>query len=407
MIVSLFSNLMRLPYIVVGLVAFVVFFISAPLIAHFFDLPVLAPLSRAVSSIVFFNSLGVVQQAILTSKIDFKIQAKISLGASIISGLVGLTLAYLDYGVWALAIQMIAASVVRLLALWVFVRWRPTMPFSRKSFDELFGYGSKLLLSSLIALTYSNIYSIVIGKVYSPSTLGQYSRADQFARFPSVNITGIMQRVTFPILSTIQNDIERLENSYRRLMGMSAFIVFPLMMGLSALAEPIIKIVLTDKWIGAVPILQVICFSLLWNPIHALNTNLLQVKGRSDLFLRLEIVKKVIGVIIIGITFSHGVMVMCYGELVLGLICLFINTYYTGKIINVSFIMQIRDLFPTFIRSFIMWIIIYFTIPFVNSDILKLVVGIMVGSAFYFLIAFLFKSKDLVSLLEISKNIKR
>lgn len=367
----------------VGIVAYIVLFLIAPFIADFYNQQILSPIIRITGLGVVLNSLCVVQQALFTIKIDFKSQAKVTLSATIISGIVGVVLAYQGYGVWALVWQGVVLSLVRMGLLWLMSKWRPTTGFSKSSFNYLFGYGSKLLASGLLDTIYNNIYPIVIGKFYTPAQLGNYSRALSFAQLPSSNITSILQRVTFPVLSTIQDDIPRLQANYRRLLKLSAFIIFPLMMGLAAVAFPMIRLILTPKWEGCSLYLQIICFALMWYPIHAINLNLLQVKGRSDLFLRLEIIKKIVGVCIMCITIPLGITAMCIGMVASSLISLFINTYYTGKLINIGCLKQMRDLTPIFINSLIMGGIVYFSIQISDNDILQLSLSIIIGVLSY------------------------
>ena len=367
----------------VGIMAYIVLFLIAPLVASFYNQPILSPIIRITGLGVVLNSLCVVQQALFTIKIDFKSQAKVTLSATIISGIVGVVLAYQGYGVWALVWQGVVLSLVRMGLLWLMSKWRPKAGFSKDSFHYLFGYGSKLLASGLLDTIYNNIYPIVIGKFYSPAQLGNYSRALSFAQLPSSNITSILQRVTFPVLSTIQDDIPRLQANYRRLLKLSAFIIFPLMTGLAAVAFPMIRLILTPKWEGCSLYLQIICFALMWYPIHAINLNLLQVKGRSDLFLRIEIIKKIVGVCIMCITIPLGITAMCIGMVASSLISLFINTYYTGKLINIGCLKQMRDLTPIFINSLIMGGIVYFSIQISDNDILQLSLSIIVGVLSY------------------------
>ena len=367
----------------VGIMAYIVLFLIAPLVASFYNQPILSPIIRITGLGVVLNSLCVVQQALFTIKIDFKSQAKVTLSATIISGIVGVILAYQGYGVWALVWQGVVMTSARMALLWLMSKWRPTTGFSKSSFNYLFGYGSKLLASGLLDTIYNNIYPIVIGKFYTPTQLGNYSRALSFAQLPSSNITSILQRVTFPVLSTIQDDIPRLQANYRRLLKLSAFIIFPLMMGLAAVAFPMIRLILTPKWEGCSLYLQIICFALMWYPIHAINLNLLQVKGRSDLFLRLEIIKKIVGVCIMCITIPLGITAMCIGMVASSLISLFINTYYTGKLIDIGYLKQMRDLTPIFINSLIMGGIVYFSIQISDNDILQLSLSIIVGVLSY------------------------
>ena len=283
-------------------------------------------------------------------------------------------------------------------------KWRPTTGFSKSSFNYLFGYGSKLLASGLLDTIYNNIYLIVIGKFYTPAQLGNYSRALSFAQLPSSNITSILQRVTFPVLSTIQDDMPRLQANYRRLLKLSAFIVFPLMTGLAAVAFPMIRIILTPKWEGCSLYLQIICFALMWYPVHAINLNLLQVKGRSDLFLRLEIIKKIVGVCIMCITIPLGITAMCIGMVVSSLISLFINTYYTGKLINIGYLKQMKDVLPILIVSLIMGIVVYITILFFTSDFTKLIIGIPLGMFIYIVGTYLLAHEELSELVKIIKK---
>lgn len=379
----------------VGIMAYIVLFLIAPLVASFYNQPILSPIIRITGLGVVLNSLCVVQQALFTIKIDFKSQAKVTLSATIISGIVGVVLAYQGYGVWALVWQGVVMTSARMALLWLMSKWRPTTGFSKSSFSYLFGYGSKLLASGLLDTIYNNIYPIVIGKFYTPAQLGNYSRALSFAQLPSSNITSILQRVTFPVLSTIQDDIPRLQANYRRLLKLSAFIVFPLMTGLAAVAFPMIRIVLTPKWEGCSLYLQIICFALMWYPIHAINLNLLQVKGRSDLFLRIEIIKKIVGVCIMCITIPLGITAMCIGMVASSLISLFINTYYTGKLIDIGYLKQMRGLLPILFNSLLMGSMVYLFIQLFNNDFVKLIVGVFIGAISYIGGASFFSKQEL------------
>ncbi len=390
--------------IVVGIVFYLILFCTSSWIAAFYETPVLEPLTKVLALSLFFNSLCVVQQARLTVRLDFKTQAIVSLVSVLLSGAVGLWMAYSGYGVWALAIQTVLQTALRMVLFWILAKWRPVEKFSKESFKEMFNYGSKLLASGLMDTVYKNIYTIIIGKVFSSTLLGYYSRADQFAQFPSSNLTGILQRVTFPVLSTIQNEEERLRASYRKFLRLSAFIIFPLMVGLAAVADPFIRLILTDKWSGVIPLLQVICLSYMWYPIHAINLNLLQVKGRSDLFLKLEIIKKANTTVMLLVTVPLGIMAMCVGMVFTSLLGLVINTYYTGYLIRVGFFMQMRDLLPTLLNCAVMYGVIYYVNSFFSDDLLKLVAGILLGMIYYLTTACLFKSAELKELLSILKR---
>lgn len=388
----------------VGIIAYIVLFLIAPLVANFYNQPILSPIIRITGLGVILNSLCVVQQALFTIKIDFKSQAKITLSATVISGIVGILLAYQGYGIWALVWQGVASSIVRMGLLWLMSKWRPRTGFSKSSFNYLFGYGSKLLASGLLDTIYNNIYPIVIGKFYNPAQLGNYSRALGWAQLPSANITSILQRVTFPVLSAIQDDSLRLQNSYRRLLKLSAFIVFPLMMGLASMASPLIRVILTAKWDGCVLYLQILCFALMLYPIHAINLNLLQVKGRSDIFLRLEIIKKIIGVVILIITIPLGITAMCLGMVFSSIICLIVNTYYTSRFIDVGLLTQLKDLRIILINSLVMGGGIYILTSFIDVEGLKLVMGIVIGLLFYFIGSFYFSKAELQEVISLIKK---
>lgn len=391
--------------IAVGLTIYLIFYLIAPLVADFYNIPVLTPIMRVISLGIIFNSLAVVQRALLTIRIDFKTQAKASLLAAIISGIIGITMAYMEFGVWAIAAQQLTNLGLNTLILWIFAEWRPKKVFSIDSFKELFSFGSKLLASGLINTLYNNIYLIVIGKIFNAQKLGYYTRAQQFSDLPATNLTGVIQRVTFPLLCKISDNQEKLASVYRKLLRISSFIVFPITMGLSALSEPFILTILNEKWFFSATILKIICFATMWLPIHAINLNLLQVKGRSDLFLRLEIIKKILGVIILCITIPLGLIAMCYGEIMSSVITLIINTYYTGKLINIGFIQQMKDLTPSLILVFTMWAVIQFGIqPLFENNITKLIAGITIGIIYYIGTAWIFKFPELKELFSILRK---
>ena len=374
----------------IGILCYAVLFFSSPLIADFYHTPILSSLLKVTALAVLFNPLCAVQQAILTRKIDFKTQAIVSFSGAVVSGIVGLYMAYNGFGVWSLVFQQVGGYVMRTILLWILGKWKPKRKWSWKSFHYLWGFGSKMLGSGLLDTIYNNIYPIVIGKYFSAQDLGNYTRAQQFSSLPSSNVTGVLQRVTFPVLSSIQNEDERLAKNYRKILKLSAFLVFPMMLMLSAIANPLVRILLTDKWIGCVILLQIVCFQMMWYPIHAINLNLLTVKGRSDLFFRLEIFKKIMGVCIMFITIPHGIIWMVSGGIVSSMLSLIINTYYTGKLINVGYFKQMGDLLPIFGVSFIMWLIVHAIISLSSNLYCQLVLGISLGAIVYLIGAKIF-----------------
>lgn len=378
-------------------------FFAAPAIANFYNTPLLVPVTRVTAINLVIGSLSGIHNAKLSIAIDFKSRAKISIVSAVLTGSVGLWMAYSGYGVWALVVQTVFAGIIRTIMLWIIVKWYPKLVFSWKSFKEMFSFGSKLLASGLLDTIYNNIYPLVIGKVFSPTTLGVYSKANSLAQFPSSNITSVLQSVTFPVLSTIQNEEDRLAAAYKRFLRIAAFVVFPLMMGLSAVADPFIRLALTDKWEGAIYLLQIICFWMMWYPIHAINLNILQVKGRSDYFLKLEIIKKVQGVIVLCITVPMGIVAMCYGSLISSIICLIWNTYYTKKLFGYGFFAQMKDLFPVIMHSLAMWLLVSVIVHFMPNLWLKLIVGVLSGMVYYIVGAYLMKFPEMDELLSILK----
>ena len=349
--------------IVVGIVCYGILFLLSPYIAIFFNTPILSDLLKILSISIFINSLTVVQIAKLSVNINFKAQALATLVSVILSGGIGIILAYKGYGVWALAWQNVLNALFKGIIIWYLSKWKPMLVFSMNSFKNLFSYGSKLLTSSLIGTLYEHMTTIAIGKFYTAKDLGFYSRGQQFAHLPSTAIIDVLGRVTFPILAKLQNDDERLIQVYRKYIQITSMIIFFMLTLLASLAKPLIIYLLTDKWGDAIIFLQIFCLAFMFEHISKLNLNLLQVKGRSDLYLRLEIIKKVIAFSILAISIPFGVLVICISKVINGQIALFINTYYTGKLFNLGYFKQMGDFskylifsliacFPTFMMTF-------------------------------------------------------
>ena len=390
--------------IVVSILLYALLFVIAPWIASFYKEPQLLDLTRVLCVIVIIHSFGVVQRAMLTANIDFKTQTKASAVAAMISGGVGVFMAYTGFGVWTLVWQQLLNAGLNTFLLWYFSTWRPRLIYSWNSFRELFSFGSKLMLSGLLDTIYNNLFQLIIGKVYSANSLGYYSRAYHFAEFPSSNITNILQRVTYPVLCNIQDDDQKLAENYRKILKLSAFIMFPMMVGLAAIAYPFIDVILGVKWHFAGALLVPVCFSMMWYPIHAINLNLLQVKGRSDLFLKLEIIKKIMGLTVLAVTVPLGLLAMCYGVIVSSLIALVINTYYTGKLINVGFFLQMKDLSPTILVCFVMFCSTWLFVSQVNNSLIGLVVGAFMGATIYFFLTYCFHFSEMRELVRIIRK---
>ncbi|WP_300705045.1 lipopolysaccharide biosynthesis protein [Bacteroides sp.] len=385
--------------IVVGTICYGILFIASPWIANFYDTPILTNILKVTALATLFNPLCAVQQAILTKQIDFQTQAKVSVMAALISGIVGLVMAYMEYGVWALVFQQVVAALIRTILLWTLSKWKPVTGWSKKSFEYLWGYGSKILAVGILDTVFNNIYPMVIGKFYSAKDLGNYTRAQQFVDLPISNVTGILQRVTFPVLSAIQDEDERLKSNYLKLLRATAFVMFPLMLGLATLAEPLIFVLLGEKWLGCAVLLQILCLAKIWTPINAVNLNLLQVKGRSDLFLKLEVLKKGIIIIAMFITIPRGILWMVGGTVVTTFIAFVINTYYTQKFIYIGLLAQVRELIPIMVNTFFM--VGCMSLLFCISDNMyfRLLGGIVVGGGIYMSIAYVLKLHALQDIL--------
>lgn len=326
-------------------------FAASPTIARFFDEPQLVNITRAMGLVLIFNALGIVQRTLLNKNIDFKTQTKVSIIASVGSGVVGIGMAIQGYGAWSLVGQQLSRQFLNTLFLWVFNSWRPVLEFSKQSFKELFSFGSKLLLSGIIDTTYKNIYYIIIGRFYSAEQLGQYTRAEQFNMIFSSNLTSVVQRVSYPTLSKIQDDDERLTEGYRRVIKSTMLITFACMLGLAAIAKPMVLILIGEKWLPAVGYLQIICFSGMLYPLHAINLNMLQVKGRSDLFLKLEIIKKILAVFPICLGIFIGIEYMLLGSVFNSFVAYGLNSAYSAGLIHYSTKRQIQDITPAFVVS--------------------------------------------------------
>ena len=390
--------------IAVSVVLYLVLYYISPLIASFYDEPQLCEIMRIICLVIIIDSFAVVQRANYIVAIDFKTQTKATLIAATTSGVIGIYLAYHGLGVWALVYQQISNSIMTVLVLWLYSRWFPKFVYSWKSFKELFGFGSKLMMSGLLDTLYRNIYQLVIGKVFSAESLGYYTNAHRFSDFPSSNLTTVLQRVTYPVLCTIQEDNDRLALVYRKFLCLSAFIVFPLICILAAVSYPLIDLVLGNQWHYTAVLMVPVCFQMMWYPIHSINLNLLQVKGRSDLFLRLEIIKKIIGVTILFISLPFGLLVMCYTSILSSLLCLGINTYYTGKLIRVGLLMQLKDISTTLISSLMMFGLVFWGISVFQNDVCKIVFGLIGGGLFYLIISHVMRVKELSYIKDLIEN---
>lgn len=386
-----------------GITLFLILLFSAPLIGQFFNEPQLIPIVRVLAIGLIISSLTIIQRTTLTKRIDFKLQAKISLISGILSGIIAIIMAYKGFGVWSLVVKTLSAQAITSLLLWLWNRWRPTLVFSRKSFKELFSFGSKLLASGLIDTLYQNMYYVIIGKFFSPADLGFFTRAKGFVDLPSTNLDAVMTRVTYPVLSQMQDDKVKLKAGYKRMIKSIMFISSVLLIGMAAISEPMIITLIGEPWRKAILYLQIISFIGMLYPLHALNLNMLQVLGRSDLFLRLEIIKKIISIpaIVIGVLISIEAMLigMCFNSL----IAYFINSYWSGKFINYPMREQVIDILPGLGIALLMGVGVYFAgllLPF--SYLIRLIIQLALGAILTIGISELLKPEAYVELKRIA-----
>ncbi|KGK10161.1 lipopolysaccharide biosynthesis protein [Vibrio navarrensis] len=374
--------------IVIAVICYALLYLTAPSIARFYQQPELIELARVLGLVIMVNAFAVIQKAKLTIVMDFKTQAKASLLSVLLSSFVALITAHLGFGVWALVVQTLTFAISNVLLLNYFHFWWPNSRFSRQSFNDLFGFGSKLLLSGLIDSLFQNIYQLVIGKQFSATDVGYFTQANQLVRTPATTMVTIIQKVTYPLLSGIQREPQRLNCAYLLIIRLAAVVSFPLLIGLATTADILLPLVLGEQWQPAVILVSILSIGFLLYPIHSINLNYLQVKGRSDLFLKLEIIKKIITTLILFITVPYGVTVICIGMVVQSYLALVINTYYNGKLGNLGLIKQLQDLLP--IGTIAVFVCIsgkLLVIQFISNPLLQLIlIGIYAIPSYIILI---------------------
>lgn len=387
----------------VSIVLYALIFICSPLIANFFGHEELLALTRVSSLGMIIGALALVQQTRLTKRIDFKSQTKITLIASVSSGIVGIVLAVLGFGVWSLVAQQLMSHCLRTVLLWFVNKWIPSLRFSSKSFHELFGFGWKMMVSSVIDTVWKELYQVVVGKFYSPATLGQYTRSKQFSKLFSSNLTSVIQRVTYPVLSNIQDDKERMVAAYRKIIKTTMFVTAISMFFVGAISEPLLYCLIGPKWHDAAVYLPLICITGSFYPLHAVNLNMLQVQGRSDLFLGLEIVKKIIALAPLFIGAFIGIMPMLYTNVLTSIIAFFLNSHYSGKLLGYSSWMQIKDVASSYGLATLIALSVHFFKYLPISYWIILPIQIVIGTLVFLFICYTTKPEEFSLSLSILK----
>jgi len=364
----------------VAILFYAMLFTFSASIALFFNEPQLKSLIQVLSLSLIVNSFSLIQRTILTKEINFRLQTLVSMVASIGSGVIAITLALAGFGVWSLVALTLSKAVLNSVFLWLWNQWKPAWVFSGESFKELFAFGGKLLVSGLIDTVYRNVYYLIIGKYFSAVELGYYTKADQFRAMPSQNLNEIVGRVSYPVLASIRDDVPKLKTAYQKIVRCTMLITFVLMLGLAAVAKPMIVTLIGEKWLPAVVYLQLLCLVGMFYPLHALNLNMLQVQGRSDLFLRLEIIKKTLAVPTIFMGMLFGIKTMIIGMLVLSVIAYCLNSYWSGKFIDYSTWEQVKDILPSFILGSVVALCVFLAGYLLHvSTPLKLIIQLALG----------------------------
>lgn len=372
--------------VIISIIFYIILFLIAPWVGVFFKTPILCSLLRVQSVCLIFTGLMAVLDAKLTIELNFKAIAQRSILSSIVSGCVGICLAYWGWGVWALVYQTITFSLVNLIFVWAYCKWRPNLIFSWASFKDLGSFGSKLLAAGLLNTIYVNLTPLAIGRFYTAKDLGYYKRGSEFAQMPNGICLSVLQKVILPILSTIQDDESQLLEVYRKYIKITSMFLIFFSILLAALSKPTILLLLTDKWADSIIFLQLFCFAVMFSHINTINLSLLQVKGRSDLFLRLEIIKKTVATIILFAAIPFGVLAICISKIIYDQIAIIINTYYSGKLFNMGYYSQVKDFIGYFFASLSACLPAYL-ITFTNLPyIVQLILGIVSAFSIYYML---------------------
>ena len=391
--------------LVLGFLIYALLLASAPFISSFYNEPRLVLLIRVSGLVVIINSFQLVQVAELTRKLNFNSQFRINLSSTIFSSIVAISMAVMGFGIWSLVAQILISSFVSTALYWIINKWRPSKDFSVESLKEMFGFGSKLLASGLLDTAFDNIYVIVIGKLFSATLVGYYIFSQRIEQLASTQLLTAVQRVTYPALSTIQDDNTAIKDFYRKVIQIITYVVSPCLIALAVLAKPLFSLMLKENWLSAVPYLQLLCVVGLFEPLHVINLNILKVKGRSDLFLYLEVIKKFMIVIIILISVKFGIFGILIGQIVGTILSYIPNSYFSIKLIGYSILEQVDDFIPTTLLAVIMGLFMYTTgLVLQLGEFAYIPVIGLAGASFYVLTNYLLKTPAQLLILQIVKE---
>lgn len=372
-------------------VLYFLMFLLAPYISDFYELPELVSMIRVLSLIIVISGVKNVQQAFVTKNLLFKKFFFSTLGGTICAAIVGIIMAYLGFGVWALIVQMLLNTLADTVILWITVKWRPIRAFSMRRLKSLFSFGGKLLVSAIIETIYSNMQQLIIGKVYTRNDLAQYNQGEKFPYLIVKNINSSIDSVLLPILSEKQDSVDSVKSMTRKAVKISTFVMMPVMVGIAVCATSFVSIVLTDKWMPCVPFIRIFCLSYAFWPVHTANLNAIMAMGRSDLYLRLQIIKKSFGLVVLLISMHISVMAMAYGVLITTFFSQIVNSWPNRKLLNYSYYDQLKDMMPQISLSIVMGIIVY-SIELANfKPIFTIIIQVPLGIGIYLLGSKVFK----------------
>lgn len=391
---------------VICIILYLIMFVSAPFIADFYKDSSLVSIVRVISLTLIISGVKGVQQSYVSRHMLFKRFFFSTLGGTIFSAVLGIIMAYAGFGVWAIVFQQLSNNAIDTLILWITVKWRPIKKFSWSRLKNLLSFGWKMLASSLLDTVYNNLRNMIIGKLYTSADLAFYNQGDKFPKLIVTNINTSIDSVLLPTMSNEQDNHVRVKDMTRRAIKISTYIMAPLMIGLAFCAKPIVQIVLTDKWLPCVPYLQIFCISYLFWPIHTANLNAIKAMGRSDLFLKLEVIKKIIGMILLLITMNISVMAMAYSLLISGLLSQVINSWPNRYLLKYSYIDQIKDILPNIVMALIMGVFVYFNNYLNLSVLVSLMIQIILGGIIYLVLSIFTKNDSFTYLINILKNRK-
>ena len=390
----------------VALLVYIALLLFSPLIAGFYDEPLLGELLPWMALVFVINAFRTVQQAKLNIAMDFRRQAWISIIAISVSGGAGLWMAYNGFGVWTLVWQPRLQNFLNVLLLWISAGWMPSLVFSGRSFKNLFGFGSKLLMSRTLNAVYTQGSFLLVGKFFSPSAAGLYSQSTQMTSFIPAAISDVVARVAYPIECELQDNDKELQRRFFQMLRMTCFILFPLMMGIAALAEPAVRLLLTEKWLDAVPLMRILCFAYVWWPASNMSWQLLNAKHRSDYGLKSEIIKRIVGIVILLFPFFGGIQMVCVGIMIYSIVDIYVLTLFTKRILDkVTFVEEMKVLLPILVNAMVMGGCVYLLDCVFCSDVASIAIGVATGIMVYSVITLLTGSKEAHYLLEMAKRI--